>query len=321
MYESEKVLVGRYRLHEVIGTGATSVVYRATDMKLCRQVAVKAVHGGNPQLMARARCEGVLLARVAHPNVIRLYDAFEIDGHPHLVTELVAAPALRSLQGRLTAGQVTTIARELADALTAVHRAGIVHGDVKPSNILLGDRLRLIDFGIARATHDENALIPADALVGTEPYLAPEQLIGQPGTAASDVYALGLVLLECFSGHRTFTGPFASGLARRVNEAPALSEAVPVRWRPLLTAMLDPDRDRRPTTVDVAERLGVPRPQAAGRTAPSVGTATAKTAAEPPVPVPALFASTDPARLPKRMRQLRRASHRSVAPLPAAAAS
>jgi eukaryotic-like serine/threonine-protein kinase len=316
MYESETVLVGRYRVHEVIGTGGTSVVYRATDMKLCRPVAVKAVHGGNAQLMARARCEGVLLARVAHPNVIRLYDAFDIEGRPHLVTELVMAPALRSLQGRLTADQVTKIARQLADALTAVHRAGIVHGDVKPSNILLGDRLRLIDFGIAHATHDANALLTADALVGTEPYLAPEQLIGQPGTPASDVYALGLVLLECFSGQRTFTGPFTSGLARRVNEAPALPEAVPVHWRPLLTAMLDPDPERRPTTVDVAERLEGPRPQPAGRT---VATAAARAASDPPVP--ALFASTGPACRPKRMRRLRRASYRPAAPLPAAAAS
>jgi serine/threonine protein kinase len=319
MYESETVLVGRYRLHEVIGTGGTSVVYRATDMKLRRQVAVKAVQGGDPQLMARARREAMLLAQVAHPNVIRLYDGFELEGRAHLVTELVTAPSLRSLLGRLTTGQVTAIAGQLVDALTAVHRAGIVHGDVKPSNILLGDRLRLIDFGIAHATHDAD-VISVDAVVGTEPYLAPEQLLGRPGTAASDVYALGLVLLELFSGHRTFTGPLTSGLVRRVNEAPALSDAVPVRWRPLLTAMLDPDPHRRPTTADVAECLRALRLQPGGTPAPSLATATARTSSNPPGP--ALFASTPPAGQPKRLRQRRRrADNRSAAPLPATAAS
>jgi serine/threonine protein kinase len=305
MYEDEVVLADRYRVRRTLATGGMSVVYRATDTRLMRPVAIKTVQCREPQLMTRARREGRLLARLSHPNIVRLYDVFEHGGRPHLVTELVEGPTLRAMRGRLGEHQIATIAGQVAGALGATHDSGIVHRDVKPSNILLGDRVRLIDFGIADTPEDPAPALTDDATLGTAPYLSPEQLWGQRPTAASDVYALGLVLLECFSGRPAFGGPLAEAIARRVHRPPDIPESLPTGWRPLVAAMVDLDPGRRPTAPLVAETLRGLRLQAS--TAP---------AARPPA-----HAAPDRSRRATLDRRARRRTRRPrTAALPAAAA-
>ncbi len=216
-------LCHRYHLERLIGSGGMAQVWEATDEVLGRRVAVKVLHphlSSDTALVARFRQEAVAAARLSHPGIVGVYDTCSDGSHEAIVMELLDASTLRQHldeHGTLDAETSVRIALRLLDALEAAHRAGLVHRDVKPSNILLcrDGRVMIADFGIAKA-EDQTELTQEGTLVGTASYLAPEQLIGGEVDGRADLYALGIVLYECLTGRLPFRGDTgaATALAR-----------------------------------------------------------------------------------------------------------
>jgi tRNA A-37 threonylcarbamoyl transferase component Bud32 len=235
------VLGGRYRLVAPIGTGSSAQVFLADDVSLRRRVAVKVLHpalAGDEAFLRRFRAEARAAAALSHPNLMAVYDWGEDDG-PYLVLELLGGGSLRALLdtgGRLSVAQAAAVGLDAARALGAAHRRGFVHRDIKPANLLFGDdgRLRIADFGLARALSEAAWTEPGDGLVGTARYAAPEQASSPRVDGKADVYALGLVLIEAVTGSVPLTADTGLGtLMRRVDTPVPVPEALgPLR--PLL---------------------------------------------------------------------------------------
>lgn len=263
------LLAGRYQLEECIGEGGMARVYRAVDVQLGRVVAVKMMQSTPemPVSTSRAQTEMRALASLNHHALVKLFDgSVEPGEHPYLVMEFVDGTTLarRLNAGALPPREVTHLGRELASALHAVHEAGIVHRDVKPSNVLLGtnvvpgrpESVKLADFGVAFLVDSTRVTTPG-LVVGTAAYLSPEQVRGVEVAPASDIYALGLVLLEALTGSRAF--PHASGVGAvmaRLIDAPSVPEWVGPEWAQLLNRMTAIDPAQRPTAGEVAQAMG-----------------------------------------------------------------
>lgn len=241
-------------------------VWGALDEVLERPVAVKILKPsltGDPVVLARFRREARLAARVNHPNVVAVYDTVTKDGCDALVQELVEGRTLRAAldeQPKLGIGETVRIGVAVAAALDAVHRVGIVHRDVKPSNVLLaGDgRVLLTDFGIA--TRGRQDLTSDDVMMGTAKYLSPEQVEGQPASTRADLYSLGVVLYECLAGRAPFQAESdaATALARlRADPIPlrTLRPGIPSRLATLVRRCLARDPDDRPRSAAVLRDL------------------------------------------------------------------
>ena len=264
-HEPAALLDGRYRLGECVGEGGMARVYRAEDVALGRTVAIKLIRPGvDGASSERARSEMTVLASLNHPSLVTLFDARLIPGQPeYLVMEFVDGPTLSSRLAErdpLPPDAVAHLGAELAEALHVVHQAGVVHRDIKPSNVLLSPaqlpgarpRAKLADFGIAYLL-DASRLTSPGLVVGTVAYLAPEQIRGGEPAPASDVYSLGLVLLEALTGERAH--PHGGGMAAavaRVENPPTIPAALDPRWRDLLTRMMDTEPENRPTAAEVA---------------------------------------------------------------------
>lgn len=277
------VLDGRYRIEEVIGVGGMATVYRASDLQLERDVAVK-LFPPTPAEDERLRQEAEIsvLATLSHPGLVTLLDAGScFAGGPmpqtYMVMELVAGPTLADLvrQGPLTPAATAMIGRQLADALATAHDGQVVHRDVKPANVLfvepLGDdvvgvRVKLADFGIARIL-DAARLTVTGLTMGTATYLSPEQAAGSAVGPPTDVYALGLVLLECLTGEKAFTGTVVEVAAARLTTSPAIPTSLGPEWGSLLAAMTRRDPDERMGLGEVARRLDDLAAAATGPTA------------------------------------------------------
>jgi serine/threonine protein kinase len=250
---------GRYELGAVVGSGGMAQVRRATDTLLGRAVAVKVFRDDlDEDSAARARNEMQTLASLSHPHLVAVHDAGTFEhGQPYLVMELVEGPTLAAccLDGSLTPDQITQIGAELADALGYVHSRGVVHRDIKPANILLSPSgVKLADFGIARIV-DSVRHTGTGLTVGTAPYLAPEQVTGGRVGPEADVYALGLVLLECLTGRREYTGGPVETAMARLHRQPDVPGTLPSPWPALLRAMTAREGERRPSATEVAEAL------------------------------------------------------------------
>jgi serine/threonine protein kinase len=258
----EPALAGRYQLGSLLGRGALAEVYRATDLLLDRQVAVKLFAAEQDPLdRRRSMDEGRTLARLSAPGLVTVFDLGLVDNRPYLVMELVDGPSLRDrlLAGPLTVAQMTRLGAPLAEALAHIHERGIVHRDVKPSNVLLDDSApRLVDFGIALLA-DGIRLTAANEIVGTPAYLSPEQVRGEIVGPPTDVYALGLVLLECLTGEVAFggTGWLETALAR-LHRQPAIPPGLPPGLDELLAAMTAADPADRPSAAACAIMLRGP---------------------------------------------------------------
>jgi eukaryotic-like serine/threonine-protein kinase len=197
---SQRVLDGRYRLGDRLGSGAVAEVYRALDERLQRPVAVKLFRGDAAAQLHRHEAEMRTLARLDHPSLVGVFDAGtdEATDQPYLVMQLVEGPTLADAlrDGSLPLERAAGYGAALADALDYVHGRGFVHRDVKPANVLISEdgRVHLTDFGIARLVDSAHETRTGDVL-GTPAYFAPEQVAGEPVGSAADVYALGIMLI------------------------------------------------------------------------------------------------------------------------------
>jgi eukaryotic-like serine/threonine-protein kinase len=210
-----RVLGGRYRLISPLGSGASAQVYLADDVRLRRRVAVKVLHpalADDESFLRRFRAEAQSAASLSHPHLLAVFDwSGGDDDSPYLVTEYLSGGSLRAMLDaghRLSPGQALVVGLEASRALDHAHRQGFVHRDIKPANLLFGadGRLRVADFGLARAIAEAGWTEPAGAVVGTARYASPEQARGESVDGRSDVYSLALVLVEAVTG----TVPFAA---------------------------------------------------------------------------------------------------------------
>ena len=251
----------RYVLGEVIGRGGMAEVYRATDTKLKRQVAVKLLREatGDPSDRARFMAEAKTLAKLNHAGLVTVLDAGTAAERPFLVMELIDGPNL----GECCTGtalhmtRVVAVGTQVADGLAHAHAAGVVHRDVKPSNVMLGrdGRVWLTDFGIARLVGDTAHLTRTGMTIGSPAYLAPEQVRGQEVGPPADVYSLGLVLLEMITGRRAYPQAPTEAALARLTTPPEIPEELPTGWRTLLARMTALDPAERPTADRVAREL------------------------------------------------------------------
>jgi len=220
MTEIGAELGGRYRLLALLGQGGMATIYRALDTQLGREVAVKLLRPEylrDPDFSSRFRQEAQNAASLSHPNVVTVYDYGEDPSGPYIVMEHVDGEDLASILrrvGPLPPQQAARVAAAIARALAAAHARGIVHRDVKPGNVLIGQdgRVKVVDFGIARALAEAQMTLPGTTL-GSVHYFSPEQARGEPATAASDVFALGIVLFEMMTGRRPWESDSAASVA------------------------------------------------------------------------------------------------------------
>jgi serine/threonine protein kinase len=268
--ELPSLLSSRYELGDVIGEGGMGVVRRAWDTQLHRYVAVKILHNRATDSVSRVRfrAEGEALARMEHPNLTTLYHAATEGSEPFLVMELVEGePLSTKCQGQsLAPEEVAFVGVELADALDHVHRHRIVHRDVKPSNVLISwsGAVKLADFGLVRLLDGITRHTSSGMVMGTAVYLSPEQVHGGAALPASDVYSLGLVLIEALSGRPAYTGSWDVVALARLTASPRIDGSVPASMRSLLEHMTATDPHQRPTAAEVASemRSGPIRPRA-----------------------------------------------------------
>lgn len=263
---SSSQLGGRYTLIRPLGEGATKEVFLARDESLQREVALcrfkpHVLSGG---YLERIRREARTLAGLSHPNIVGIYDIREDDGC-YLITEYVSGGSLRSKMASDWKCQPDTreavgIAAEVADALAETHAKGIFHRDVKPNNVLLtkDGTAKLGDFGLARP-HGDESISEEGLIVGTVPYMSPEQAKGLPPDSPSDMYSFGVVLFEMVAGRRPFHGEDASVLVHHLNTPPPpptrYVPGCPPRLEALILQLLDKTPEARPTASDAAKEL------------------------------------------------------------------
>jgi len=259
-----RLVASRYRIIALLGKGGMGEVYRADDLTLGQAVALKFLPdeaGGNEGLLERFRNEVRIARRVSHPNVCRVYDVGEVDGQTFFTMEYVDGEDMASLLrriGRLPPDKAVEIARQLCAGLAAAHAKGVLHRDLKPANIMLDGRGQVVitDFGLAGVADDIRG---NEIRSGTPAYMSPEQLAGKEVTTRSDIYALGLVLYEVFTGKRAFaeSAKLAHAGADRTPSRPSsvVKDLDPIVEKVILRCLETDPASRPATALAVAAAL------------------------------------------------------------------
>jgi hypothetical protein len=292
------------RIEAVAGRGGMGVIYRATELRLDRPVAVKLIaadRAAEPAFRERFERESRLTAAIDHPNVIPVYAAGEEAGRLYLVMRYVAGTDLRSLlerDGRLAPARAADVVAQVGAGLDAAHQAGLVHRDVKPANILIagGGHVYLSDFGITRVVDSETRLTDSDGWVGTVDYMAPEHLEGGETDARTDVYALGCVLFTALAGappYRRDTVPATiTAHLHEVPPRPSRTAGVPQEFDAVVArALAKRPADRYPSAGDLGRAAAA---AARGERVTEVEQSVARGPAAPPPPPPPLPAPEPP---------------------------
>ena len=261
-------IISRYRILEELGSGGMGVVYRARDLRLGRDVALKFLPARlteDPAALARFDREARLASSLNHPHICTVHDVDQHEGRPFIVMELCTGRTVKRLieDGAIPLEQAVDLATQTAEALDAAHRRGIIHRDIKPANlfVLTGGQVKVLDFGLAKlaeppriattALPEDSApsLAPLDELtgpgmaLGTIAYMSPEQALGRPVDARADLFSLGAVLYEMATGERAFPGPTPGVVFDRIlNRDPPrprhINPAVPVELEGVLDRLL-----------------------------------------------------------------------------------
>lgn len=302
--KAEQRVQDRYTLIEPLGHGGMAEVWLARDERLERDVAIKLLAANlthDAEFLVRFFSEAQGVARISHPNVVSVLDFGELDGRPYLVMECVPGGALSKLTGEpLLPERAVEIVAGAARGAGAAHRAGLVHRDVKPGNILLDDlgNPKLADFGIASSSRSEN-LTATGTAIGSPHYIAPEQASGRAVTASSDVYSLGAVLYELLTGRPPFEGDNVTAIAiAHVEQAPVPPgeriDGIPPHLDALVMSCLAKDPAARPADGTALADALEGEPDRATAWIPAVAPAEPTRYDEDPVPkrrlIPALLA-------------------------------
>jgi eukaryotic-like serine/threonine-protein kinase len=242
-------IAGRYDVAQRLGAGAFGTVYKAKDKLLGRMVAIKtirleglAAQGASlEELLERFKREARVSAQLKHPNIVTVYDVGDSDGMTYLAMEFIDGMGLDRLiatEGRLPMERAALIAAQVADALDFAHKNGVVHRDIKPANIMIepGDRVKVTDFGIAKATDSGEHLTVTGSLLGTPSYMSPEQAKGAVLDGRSDLFAVGCILYEMLVGKKAFRGESITGLIFKIitEEPPSLRDIDPLIPEPVI---------------------------------------------------------------------------------------
>ncbi|WP_026876983.1 Stk1 family PASTA domain-containing Ser/Thr kinase [Jiangella gansuensis] len=283
-----RLLDGRYRVEALLARGGMATVYKATDTRLDRLVALKVMHAelaADDDFVARFIGEARAVAKLSDPNVVNVFDQGEDDGAVYLAMEYIHGRTLREVlheRGRLGAGLALEVAESVLSALAAAHRAGIVHRDVKPENVLVGNdgRVKVADFGLARAL--SSSYKTTRGLLGTVSYISPEQALGERATPRSDVYSAGIMLYELLTGRTPHEGPtdFVVVRSHIDDDVPPPSDTVPLPPAVddiVLTATARNPRDRYADADEFLAAIRAGRARLAGLELPADDDATDQT--------------------------------------------
>ena len=259
----QRILARRYELQELIGGGGMADVYKAQDKLLDRAVAVKILHqqyANDAEFVEKFRREATAAAKLAHPNIVNIYDVGEDGGSQYIVMEYVSGPTLKEViqqKGCLEPIEAVRIAKEIASALESAHRNNLVHCDIKPHNILVmpDGHIKVTDFGIARAV-SASTMTYSGSVMGSVHYFSPEQAKGTVITTKSDVYSLGVVLYEMLTGQLPFNGETSVSIAlKHLQEEPVsirqLNPSIPPVLEAIVQKAMSKDPADRPNSTEL----------------------------------------------------------------------
>lgn len=222
---SPSTVAGRYELRGLIGRGGMGEVYAAWDHQLEREVALKRLRqdvAPHPAMRARVEAEARIAAKVIHPNVVTVFDSGVEDGHPFIVMERLEGRTLADelRPGPMAVDPVRSMAVQVLEGLGAAHRLGLIHRDVKPSNVLstMDGGWKVADFGIAKVMDSDVSPTATNEVLGSPAYMAPERVTGEPSTERSDLYSVGVVMYEALTGRKPFDDEHPVAIAMRVRE-------------------------------------------------------------------------------------------------------